>query len=185
MTPQEQNNPLTTIREIRLAVRHHRDQKGDYRCWVDDVVLYHSVLPELREHIPTVPHLEQFLGFCNAYFHKRQDPLEPISDIPIDSRVGPLELRYDSFLDADLSAKTLDILHTEVDNWYTAIRLHRDKGQMNRTYEDDQTLYMMLPERVRATTRLPARDLFLGNGCPSYGTYCQNHPDEFAGGRWE
>lgn len=55
----------TRLRELRAAVRSHRDQKGDDRCWMDDEVLYHALpegytVPE-RDTTVELAHCEQFI----------------------------------------------------------------------------------------------------------------------------
>ena len=180
------NEELSQIlREIRQAVREHRDQVGDYRCWVDDEVLYHRVLPELRGLSPQVPDPVNFSNFCDAYFNNRQDPSEPPYEIPLDSSVGKLELKYDSSLDGDIAAMDERALGAAIDKWYALVRAHRDKGHMSRGYEDDKALYLNLPERSLAKTRLPPRELFLGRGCPAYNAHCQTNPSEFAKAEWK
>ena len=175
---------VATLEVIRAAVREHRDQIGDYRCWVDDEVLYHRILPELSGVQPTVPPASEFIRLCESYFNRRQDPCEPPQQIPLDSSVGPLQHDHDSSLDADLAEKSVESLQSEIEDWYRAIRTHREKGHHQRTHEDDKTLYLALPERVSAVTQLPPRDLFLGKNCPAYSAYCQQHPEEFANARW-
>ncbi len=60
------------------AVRNHRDQHGDDRCWMDDNVLYETVLPEgingadLRLHAPC-----EMIINCAKYIAHRQDPSVP------------------------------------------------------------------------------------------------------------
>lgn len=36
------------VKKLRDVIRYHRDQKGDDRCWVDDLRLYET-LPEGSE----------------------------------------------------------------------------------------------------------------------------------------
>jgi len=45
----------------------------------------------------------------------------------------------------------------------TAIRLHRDEKGHDRCWLDDQRLYQVLPESVRADFRLPEHDEFIEN----------------------
>ena len=105
--------------------------------------------------------------------------------IPLDSRVAPLNLTYDSaVLDADIESFTLHDLENEVDRILGAIRVHRLIGYDQRTYEDDRTLYLHLPEKTLAITRLPSRELFLGRGCPDYNNHCQKNPQDFVTGMW-
>ena len=172
------------ILDIRVAVRVHRDQVGDYRCWVDDQVLYHRVLPELKGVDPVLPNQADFHRQCELYFEHRQNPQEPVCEIPLDSSVGPLVLTYGPELDADLEGATPAELTEEVQRWYNLIRQHRDAGD-RRTFEHDRAMYMNLPEKREATTRLPPRESFLGRGCPSYNKFCQANPDQFSRAAWE
>jgi len=60
------------INELENAIRKHRDQKGDDRCWLDDIELY-KILPEglsdsdQRLHCP-----EEMLENCKKYIASRQ-----------------------------------------------------------------------------------------------------------------
>ncbi len=61
----------TRLRELRAAVRLHRDQKGDDRCWMDDEILYHA-LPEGY----TVPERDTTveLAHCERFIRCRMNP---------------------------------------------------------------------------------------------------------------
>ena len=173
------------IKSLRRAIRTHRDQVGDFRCWVDDEVLYHSVLPELKGTRPEVPPAATFTAYCERYFEHRQDPDNLGSkEIPLDSKGAPLRLTYPTTLDADVDRMGVEDLRRELDRLLSAVRLHRTPGQLARTYCHDQSMYLELPEKVLATTRLPSRELFLGRGCPHYNQHCQDHPEDFADGQW-
>lgn len=180
-----QDTLLEEVRRSRTAIREHRDQMGDYRCWVDDEVLYHLTLPELKDLSPELPDLSEFMRRCEAYHTNRQDPSEPEASIPMDSSIGPLPLTYAPELDADLVAMTSEQLREERDQIWGAIRAHRAVGHKNRNYHHDQTLYLLLPERKLAVTQLPPRDLFIGGNCPAYATFCQENRSRFATGTWE
>lgn len=174
------------LREIRRQVRSHRDQIGDYRCWVDDEVLYHATLPELRGQRPVVPPEGEFHALCEAYYDRRQNPADRnITDIPFDSSVARLELAYPDALDDDLAQPSEDELAADLEDWQQAIRQHRAVPPKERTYHDDNRLYERLPERKLAVTTLPDRARFLGENCPAYNRYCQQHPDKFAAGVWD
>ncbi|RDJ35527.1 MAG: hypothetical protein DWQ19_11975 [Crenarchaeota archaeon] len=62
------------IEKLRNAIRKHRDQKGDDRCWLDDIELY-NVLPEgvaeadLRLHEPL-----EMMANCLRYISCRHNP---------------------------------------------------------------------------------------------------------------
>jgi hypothetical protein len=60
---------------LESAIRTHRDQRGDDRCWLDDHALY-SVLddaPEPSNHLALPPKCE-FLKSCERYWEQRQTP---------------------------------------------------------------------------------------------------------------
>lgn len=60
------------IIRLRNAIRSHRDQRGDDRCWLDDEKLY-AALPE---GIPAKTHLDQelMLKNCARFIGTRQHP---------------------------------------------------------------------------------------------------------------
>ncbi len=57
------------------CIRKHRDQRGDDRCWRDDVELYQEALPEgvAKAELALPPPLEM-LGNCIKYVSCRHDP---------------------------------------------------------------------------------------------------------------
>lgn len=59
------------INKLENAIREHRDQKGDDRCWLDDRDLY-AVLPEGNKDISSLPPAEEFLGNCKRFHASRQ-----------------------------------------------------------------------------------------------------------------
>ena len=65
MTPEEE------IEHLRNAIRKHRDQRGDDRCWLDDEELY-KVLPEGY----TVPERDTSVELhrCEKYIACRHNP---------------------------------------------------------------------------------------------------------------
>lgn len=66
------------IQKLRDVIRYHRDQKGDDRCWVDDLRLY-ELLPEGAEgYDPTLPPEEEFLANCKRFCRSRQTPVGEI-----------------------------------------------------------------------------------------------------------
>jgi hypothetical protein len=174
------------IINTRNVIREHRDQIGDYRCWVDDEVLYFKTLPELKNQESVLPCRAEFTERCRLYFENRQDPNElNVVDIPLDSRVGFLNLTYDNqILDADLQADSEDRLVHGLETILNAIRAHRELGYERRTFQSDRDLYLILPEKTLAITKLPPRELFLGRGCPDYNDHCQKKPEDFIKGTW-
>lgn len=63
------------IERLRAAIRNHRDQHGDDRCWLDDVELY-RVLGDAAEVDITLPTKCEFLTSCARYWEQRQRPDE-------------------------------------------------------------------------------------------------------------
>ncbi len=63
------------VLKLRSSIRYHKDQKGDDRCWVDDLRLYEA-LPEGAEgHNSTLPPEEVFLENCKRFCRSRQVPV--------------------------------------------------------------------------------------------------------------
>lgn len=62
---------LGRIRQLEAAIRHHRDQRGDDRCWMDDEALY-SFLPE--GFIPPERDTAVELENCKRFIACRQNP---------------------------------------------------------------------------------------------------------------
>lgn len=85
-----QTGALTTLRKQQLlarldhvqaerdrfgdAIRNHRDQRGDDRCYLDDAELY-AVLGE-GPAVTVLPPREAFLANCARFHASRQDPSE-------------------------------------------------------------------------------------------------------------
>ncbi len=61
------------IKELEAAIRKHRDQRGDDRCWIDDLDLYRN-LEDTRpgELDITLPPKCEFLQSCERYWTQRQ-----------------------------------------------------------------------------------------------------------------
>jgi hypothetical protein len=63
------------VMKLQDAIRYHRDQKGDDRCWVDDLRLY-EILPEGPVgYDPTLPPEDVFLDNCKKFCRSRQTPV--------------------------------------------------------------------------------------------------------------
>lgn len=65
------------IAELEAAIRKHRDQRGDDRCWLDDRELY-AVLPEGVGNADL--HLDEpaeMLENCKRFISSRRDPNQP------------------------------------------------------------------------------------------------------------
>jgi hypothetical protein len=59
------------IEELEGAIRKHRDERGDDRCWMDDVELY-AVVGDTTQPDFTLPPRAEFLGNCARFFDCRQ-----------------------------------------------------------------------------------------------------------------
>jgi hypothetical protein len=64
---------LNAYDRLANAIREHRDQKGDDRCWLDDVNLY-AALADGRESDLRLPPEPEFLESCRRYWRQRQCP---------------------------------------------------------------------------------------------------------------
>ena len=63
------------VKKLRSEIRYHRDQKGDDRCWVDDLRLYEA-LPEGAAGLDsTLPPEDIFLANCKKFCQSRQVPV--------------------------------------------------------------------------------------------------------------
>ena len=141
------------IRECRNAIRYHRDQIDDDRCFLDDFIVW-SQLPNSRE-IPTLL-LEEgdAMRLCEIFYaHRRADIADPL---PRDAITDPL--RWDD----DLLDAPLVVLLDKLFMLNQAIRVHRDIFNRYRTVDDDRALYAILPEKLPADFRLPSEAEFLG-----------------------
>ena len=154
------------ILERRLAIRNHRDQKLDDRCWLDDydvwIMLEYSVLGPTQLSL----HFDEMIEICTCFYGFRRAELP--DPIPPDAIVN--EALWDLDLEGASEAELLDKL-LQIQN---AIRAHYDIGLRPRTIDDDRQLYAVLPEKLPADFRLPKREEFLGDaaapnaGCPSF-----------------
>ncbi len=62
---------------LRTAIREHRDQRGDDRCWLDDQRLYHALGegdPDPFDPVSALPPKADFLASCERFWIKRQCP---------------------------------------------------------------------------------------------------------------
>lgn len=61
---------------LESAIRAHRDQKGDDRCWLDDATLYEVLGEEVAR--STLPPKCEFLESCTRYWEQRRNPRSKI-----------------------------------------------------------------------------------------------------------
>jgi hypothetical protein len=59
------------VMRLRNAIRYHREQTLDNRCWLDDAKLY-EVLPDEVLYDTTLPPKETFLHHCEHFWECRQ-----------------------------------------------------------------------------------------------------------------
>ncbi len=64
------------VETLQAAIRKHRDQGGDDRCWEDDDSLY-AVLPEPNPRRVNDCSPERMLENCKRYIASRHDPSTP------------------------------------------------------------------------------------------------------------
>lgn len=68
---------LAEIDRLKSAIREHRDQKGDDRCWLDDGKLYAALGEgDIDLYATALPPKCDFLVSCERYWKERQQPLE-------------------------------------------------------------------------------------------------------------
>jgi hypothetical protein len=145
------------VLRLRNAIRLHRDQRGDDRCWLDDVLLY-KALPETVHSLTQLQPKDEFMLACEKFWCTRQCPAEPA--------YAGQQTEHRTYTDDDLAGKDLDGLLAEAGRLRTGIRSHRDKGDA-RSWRDDATLYQLLPEKDPGITALPPKHVLLGN-CKNY-----------------
>ena len=66
-----ENLHLARIAALETAIREHRDQRGDDRCWMDDEKLY-NILPE--GYTPPKRDCRVELKFCERFIATRHNP---------------------------------------------------------------------------------------------------------------
>jgi hypothetical protein len=158
-------NHLEQIKSLREAIRYHRDQKGDDRCWLDDHSVW-ELLPDAVTEPTSLPAFGEMMKRCTAFYQYRR------AEAPDSAPSDTIANRQD--WDQDLAFTTPEEQAGELLRLRDAIRLHRDIRGRERTLDDDRELYAILPERLPADFRLPPEPDFLGEamaphaGCPSF-----------------
>jgi hypothetical protein len=73
------NDVVLDLNRTRAAIRDHRDQKSDDRCFIDDLVLY-GCLPEGSADVDfCLPPKCEFLESCARFWEQRQSGADKIS----------------------------------------------------------------------------------------------------------
>lgn len=67
---------LAEIERLKAAIREHRDQRGDDRCWQDDAKLYSALGTEGARAETGLPPKAEFLESCSRYWERRQSPYD-------------------------------------------------------------------------------------------------------------
>ena len=154
------------VLECRKAIREHRDQLLDDRCWLDDHLIW-AILEDSSSRGPFIPPpFEVLMSRCRQFYNWRRAECKDAtpSDAILDKTCW----------DKDLNDMTKEQLSDELLRIQEAIRCHRDIKDRSRTIDDDRMLYGVLPEKIPADFRLPPEEEFLGEakapaaGCPAF-----------------
>jgi hypothetical protein len=162
------------ILERRNAIRGHRDARGDDRCWLDDYLVWELVdgMPDLAD-----CHMTREAGMrsCRDFYEfRRADLPDPV---PRDA------IRDPKLWDEDLKILSRPRLLDELLRLHRAIEAHALEARL--TVAEDRALYAILPEKLAADFRLPARQKFLvpvtpESGCPAPRYGCPQFWDSHA-----
>jgi len=63
------------VLKLRVAIRNHRDQRGDDRCWMDDVALYKNLPEGVANADLSLLSDEQFRRNCDLFIKNRKCPV--------------------------------------------------------------------------------------------------------------
>ncbi len=101
---------------LESAIRKHRDQEDDDRCWMDDQELYESLGEprEPREFSTVLPPKCEFLESCSRFWEKRQHPIDVADDQCAESRFMTIRELTDRI--AELEAE-LKRIHDHPEDW--------------------------------------------------------------------
>ncbi|MGE4232904.1 MAG: hypothetical protein AB7F43_06185 [Bacteriovoracia bacterium] len=149
---------------VRKAIRYHRDQKMDDRCWLDDYLVWNALSES--EGLREPPSWQQMQKKCETFFAQRRS--EVADEMPPEAKFDPQSW------DKDLDEMKYDDLQSELKKIDSAIEVHKSLSEKKRTLNDDRELYRVLPEKIACDFRLPDREDFLGErkapdgGCPSF-----------------
>jgi hypothetical protein len=167
--------PKDQIIALRAAIRYHRGQVSDFRCWVDDIRIYEAA-GLLDQKSRAVPAPAEFLQRCSAFWDNRQRPAEVGNGSPATNSEGAA-LRLPDYSDADLETLSNSQIEDLLAQMKDAVSYHYGRGYLLRDHADDQRLYSLLPENELWTSALPARDVFLKN-CQRFCDHCQQKPED-------
>lgn len=134
------------ILKARNAIRGHRDEKGDDRCWLDDDLVYQCV-PGYKPVTMLYPK-EDFLKQCRVFKERRSG----LSSYP--SGLLAVPLRENGMSDTDIDKWTDEQLKSHVFWLWLCILNHHNCGE-DKTSFDDVLLYMVLPDGTEPDLSLP------------------------------
>ena len=86
MNPQQYR---TEYLKLKTAIRKHSDQRGDDRCWLDDIELYDALGEESAGVNMTLPPKCEFLKSCERFWEQRQFQKQEPS--PDEMTIGQLQ----------------------------------------------------------------------------------------------
>jgi hypothetical protein len=146
---------LARIAELETAIRKHRDQRGDDRCWLDDHDLYaHVGIP--ADHDSRLPPKEEFLESCQRFWEQRRAPHD------LDPSPGCMTIRQQQARIAELeqlNRRLLDHLRflghtTEIDaNGNILSDVKGDTLAENQKLMHDREILVETAEAIQATIR--------------------------------
>ena len=155
---------LVAIWVRRQAIRYHRDQVGDDRCWLDDWLVW-----QFLEGAPPIPPWSEWKWRCEQFYEHRNSDRQ--DTLPFGAIINPDLWDQDLWHPRKMDA---DHLKQELFRVQEAIAKHLHISGRPRTFQDDKELYAVLPEKLAANFELPSREEFLGEalapkaGCPAF-----------------
>lgn len=143
------------VEKLESAIRTHRDQEGDDRCWLDDRALYHSITePDGSQAVPdlALPPKCEFLESCSRYWERRQSPADKhfgFTALPGGMTIAELEAHV-----AELKLMATNFHEVNQD-------LH---GRINQQWEALKRLsdYQHLYSHCTHGCEMPGNDLYSG-----------------------
>lgn len=65
------------VERLRAAIRKHRDEKGDNRCWLDDYELYAALGEPIPDWACKLDEPYTMMVNCGRFIESRHDPSKP------------------------------------------------------------------------------------------------------------
>lgn len=101
---------LESIKTLRNAIRKHRDQKGDDRCWLDDLELYKALPEGVADADLRLPSPEKMLENCKRFIQCRHTGTDYVSEQreieTLTARTATLESYLEKTADGKLVCET-------------------------------------------------------------------------------